>query len=69
MPARPLLTGPRPCPCGAATESGCRLCRKCRGRARWMRRTAGPHIRRARNARRRRTTVRLRTRRRGGERP
>lgn len=69
MPARPVRTATGSCPCGAVTEGGCRLCRKCRGRARWARRAAGEHIRSARNARRRRTTVRLRSRRIGGERP
>jgi hypothetical protein len=68
MPARLLLASTHPCPCGAVAESGCRVCRKCRGRARWERRTAGPR-RRPRNARRRRTSARLRSRRRGGERP
>jgi hypothetical protein len=69
MPARTLRTVTGSCPCGAATEGGCRLCRKCRSRARWRRRLAGPHLRSARNARRRRTTARLRSRRGGRGRP
>jgi hypothetical protein len=35
------LTGQR-CPCGAAAETRRSFCRKCRARARWMRRKARP---------------------------
>lgn len=66
MPARPLRASGRCCPCGALTENGCVLCRKCRGRARWERRAAC----RGRKATRRRTTARRRARQqRGGRRP
>ncbi|MCQ4081137.1 hypothetical protein NGB36_11115 [Streptomyces sp. RB6PN25] len=32
---------PRICPCGAQIEGRGDLCRKCRGRVRWLRRTNG----------------------------
>jgi hypothetical protein len=35
-----LITGHR-CPCGARVDPGNRKCRKCRARARWLRRGRG----------------------------
>lgn len=65
MPTPLYVRSARPCPCGADADSGCQLCRKCRGRARWARRQACP----SRNARRRRAAARRRAHTKGGHRP
>jgi hypothetical protein len=44
MRNRPLGLGGQRCECGALTENRSPLCRKCRNRARWLRRKAQRHI-------------------------
>jgi hypothetical protein len=68
MPARPFHAGPHLCPYGAAVEPGCRICPKCRRRARWARRKRqSSRNARRRNARRRHARERSRPPSRGGE--
>ena len=43
MRTRPIGFGGRYCECGAPTEVGAPMCRKCRNRARWLRRKSRKH--------------------------
>jgi hypothetical protein len=40
---RPINLAGRRCECGALAEDGSPVCRKCRNRARWLRRKNGRH--------------------------
>ena len=40
---RPINLGGRRCECGALTDNGSPVCRKCRNRARWLRRKNWRH--------------------------
>jgi hypothetical protein len=53
------------CVCGAQTEDGSPLCRKCQARSRWQRRNKGRHRRDTRRPAGRKNSSRPATRRRG----